>query len=121
MEWNFSSDRAIYAQIVERLQIGIVTGYYEKGAKIPSVRELAAEAAVNPNTMQKALSDLESTGIIVSQRTAGRFVTDDITLIDSTKQSMARHVIGEYFKNMQRLGIATNEAKQIIINAEDTI
>ena len=76
MSWNLDSQRPIYAQIIERVQLDIITGRYAPGSRLPSVRELAAQAAVNPNTMQKALSELESGGLIYAHRTSGRFVTE---------------------------------------------
>ena len=77
MPWNLDSSRPIYLQIIERVQMDIITGRYQPGDKLPSVRNLAQEAAVNPNTMQKALSELERSGLIYSQRTSGRFITED--------------------------------------------
>ena len=81
MAWNLDSDRPIYAQILERIQRQIVSGEYAPGTKIPSVRELAAQAGVNPNTMQKALSELERSGLVVTMRTSGRVVTEDMEMI----------------------------------------
>ena len=75
MSWNLDSQRPIYVQIVERVQLDIITGRYAPGSRLPSVRELAAQAAVNPNTMQKARSELESGGLIYAPRTSGRFGT----------------------------------------------
>ena len=74
MAWKLDSDRPIYAQILEIIQMQIISGKYQPGDKIPSVRELAADAGVNPNTMQKALSELERSGLILTQRTSGRTV-----------------------------------------------
>ncbi|MDE7063504.1 MAG: GntR family transcriptional regulator, partial [Lachnospiraceae bacterium] len=75
MAWDLDSDRPIFIQIVERIQMDIISGVYRPGDKIPSVRDLAAVAAVNPNTMQKALTELERTGLVHAQRTSGRFIT----------------------------------------------
>lgn len=86
MSWEFDRDRPIYAQLVEQLQRAIVSGAYAPGAKIPSVRELAAEAGVNPNTMQKALTELEQLGLLNTQRTNGRYVTEDTSLIATTRR-----------------------------------
>ena len=77
MAWDLDADRPIYAQLVERIQMQIVSGQYPAGGKLPSVRELAAVAAVNPNTMQKAFAELERSGLIITQRTNGRTVTED--------------------------------------------
>ena len=81
MSWNLSSERPIYAQIMERITLDIVSGIYLPGARLPSVRDLAQDAGVNPNTMQKALSELERTGLVISQRTSGRFITEDLTMV----------------------------------------
>lgn len=86
MSWNLNSERPIYAQIIERITLDIISGIYLPGAKLPSVRDLAQDAGVNPNTMQKALSELERTGLVLSQRTSGRFITEDLTMIEKTKQ-----------------------------------
>ena len=80
MGWTLDKNRPIYLQLVETLQSRIVSGAYPPGAKIDSVRDLAAEAAVNPNTMQRALAELEQSGLLRAERTAGRFVTEDKTL-----------------------------------------
>ena len=90
MPWNLNSDRPIFVQIIEHLQIDIITGVYKPGDKLPSVRDLAAEAGVNPNTMQKALSDFESTGLVHSERTSGRFITNDDNLIKELRKSRVR-------------------------------
>ena len=82
MPWNLDSDRPIFIQIIERIQVDIISGLYKPGDKLPSVRELAQEASVNPNTMQKALSELERTGLVYSQRTSGRFITEDTAMIN---------------------------------------
>lgn len=82
MSWNLNSDRPIFLQIVERIQMDIISGIYKPGDKLPAVRELASEASVNPNTMQKALSELEKTGLVYSQRTSGRFITEDTNMIE---------------------------------------
>ena len=81
MAWNLDSDRPIYAQLLERIQLQIVSGIYAPGDKLPSVRDLAAEASVNPNTMQKAFAELERSGLIETKRTSGRFVTEDKNMI----------------------------------------
>lgn len=76
MTWELNSDRPIYSQIMDKIKTDIISGKYPVGSKIPSVRELAAEASVNPNTMQKALSELEREGLLFSRRTSGRYITE---------------------------------------------
>ncbi len=104
MAWNLNSDRPIYAQIVERIQMQIVSGIYQPGEKIPSVRELAAEAGVNPNTMQKALSELEHSGLVTAIRTSGRVVTENKEMIMETRNNIAKAQIQEFMQRMIELG-----------------
>lgn len=104
MAWNLDSDRPIYTQILERIQMQIVAGAYQPGMKIPSVRELAADAGVNPNTMQKALSELERSGLVITQRTSGRVVTEDLNMIKETRNQLAREQVEDFVKRMKALG-----------------
>lgn len=104
MAWNLNSDRPIYAQILERIQMQIVSGVYQPGTKIPSVRELAADAGVNPNTMQKALAELERSGLVMTQRTSGRVVTEDLNMIKETRNQLAGEQVKEFVKRMKDLG-----------------
>lgn len=119
MTWDFSGDRAIYVQIAEQVKLRIIAGIYPVGTRLPSVRELAAEAAVNPNTMQRALSDLEREGLLYSERTSGRFVTEDSALIARAKSQLAQEVINDFFARMERLGYTRAAARQQIIDTED--
>lgn len=114
MPWNLDSDRPIFIQIIEKIQMDIISGFYKPGDKLPSVRELAQEASVNPNTMQKALSELERTGLVYSQRTSGRFITEDTTMIDKIKSELAREIVTQFLENIQRLGFQKEEAMSLI-------
>ena len=87
MQWQFSNDAPIYTQLIQQVKVGIVTGAFPPGERLPSVRDLATEAGVNPNTMQRALAELERDGLVYSQRTAGRFVTEDNTMINEALPS----------------------------------
>ncbi|MBQ7199990.1 MAG: GntR family transcriptional regulator, partial [Eubacterium sp.] len=93
MAWDLSGERPIYIQLVERISRQIASGAYKPGDKFPSVRELALEAAVNPNTMQRAMAALEADGLLITSRTSGRTVTEDMTLIESVKKNIA---VSEY-------------------------
>ncbi|HZJ58600.1 MAG TPA: GntR family transcriptional regulator [Clostridia bacterium] len=104
MHWDLTSDRPIYAQIIEQMELKICSGVYPLGSKLPSVRDLAQEASVNPNTMQRALSRLEETGLLYSLRTSGRFVTEDINMVKTTKKRLAREHVQEFLEKMIRLG-----------------
>lgn len=114
MPWKLSSDRPIFIQLVERIQMDIISGVYQPGDKLPSVRELAGVAAVNPNTMQKALSELERTGLVYSHRTSGRFITEDTQMIENLKSSLAEEKITEFFDNMNKLGFEKSEILALI-------
>ena len=109
MEWNFRSDQPIYAQLVEQIEQGIVSGAFPPGGRLPSVRDLAMEAGVNPNTMQRALQELEREGMVYSQRTAGRFVTEDVNLIEGTKRAFAAEHIRVFLEGMGSLGYGRAE------------
>ena len=89
MKWYFSDSAPIYAQLIRQIKVGIVTGAFPPGERLPSVRDLATEAGVNPNTMQRAFAELERDGLVYSQRTAGRFVTEDRAMIEQTKKALA--------------------------------
>lgn len=114
MAWALDSGRPIYAQIIERVQLDIITGHYKPGEKLPSVRDLASEAAVNPNTMQKALSELEQSGLLYTQRTSGRFITEDTELIQRMKTILATMQVREFIHKMRQIGLDDTEILQLI-------
>ena len=109
MKWQFSNDAPIYSQLIDQIQVGIVSGAFPPGERLPSVRDLATEAGVNPNTMQPALAELERDGLVYSQRTAGRFVTEDQRMIDNVKRSLAQRHIQAFWEAMTRLGYDREE------------
>lgn len=114
MAWTLDSDRPIYAQLEERIKTDIVSGVYSPGAKLPSVRELALLAAVNPNTMQKAFADLERTGLIITMRTSGRVVTEDTAMIKQTRLELAEQQVDQFLTRMRRLGFTPAEIIQLL-------
>lgn len=114
MPWELQSDRPIYLQLLEHIQLQIISGKYSPGEKLPSVRDLAMEAAVNPNTMQKALTELERIGLVYTQRTAGRFITEDEKMIKELKNSFAKEYIKEFFEKMNLLGFSKEEIINLI-------
>lgn len=114
MAWNLDSDRPIYFQLVERIQTEIVSGMYPCGYKLPSVRELAAAAGVNPNTMQKAFSELERSGLVITKRTSGRFVSEDKTLIGQVRNTLAKEQLDRFIGNMKELGYQQKEILALI-------
>ncbi|MEA5151262.1 MAG: GntR family transcriptional regulator [Oscillospiraceae bacterium] len=104
MDWNFRNDLPIYSQLVEQIKLGIVSGIFAPGERLASVRDMAMEAGVNPNTMQRALQELERDGLVYSQRTSGRFVTEDETVIDNAKKTLATEQVKTFLSAMEKLG-----------------
>ena len=109
MKFDFDNERPIYIQLVEQLRIGILTSEFGVGEKIPSVRELAMLAKVNPNTMQKALAELEEEKLIYTERTNGKFVTKDVKLIKKIRDNLAKEKANEFFSSMKKIGMDENE------------
>jgi DNA-binding transcriptional regulator YhcF (GntR family) len=110
VDYNFDNERPIYIQLVEMIRIDIVSGKFKKGQKLPSVRELALMMKVNPNTMQKALVELENEKLIYTERTNGKYVTEDKELIENVKKELAQEKVNNYLKSMQNIGINYDSA-----------
>ena len=106
MEYVFDNERPIYIQLVEMIRIDIVSGKFKKGQKLPSVRELALMMKVNPNTMQKALVELEDEKLIYTERTNGKYVTEDEKLIEKIKKQLAQEKVDNYLNSMKKIGIS---------------
>ncbi|MBQ9647051.1 MAG: GntR family transcriptional regulator [Oscillospiraceae bacterium] len=104
MEWIFRPDAPIYTQLYEHLTLAIVSGTFPPGGRLPAVRELAVDAGVNPNTVQRALSELERDGLVYSQRTTGRYVTDDAERIEQERRKLAEGRARDFLAAMQKLG-----------------
>lgn len=119
MNWQFNNEKPIYIQLVEQIQQAVITGEYEPGAKLPGVRDLASEAGVNPNTMQRALAELESGGLLYTQRTSGRFVTSDTSKIARLRSEAALVTAKEFVAKMQALKCSTEEISAFIKQAEE--
>lgn len=114
MPWNLNSDRPIFIQILERIRVDIISGKYQPGERMPSVRELAAQAAVNPNTMQRAFAELERSGLVYSKRTSGRFITEDKEMIQRLKAEIAKEKIEDFLENMKQLGFERDETIKLV-------
>ena len=106
MEYVFDNERPIYIQLVEMIRIDIISGKYQKGQKLPSVRELALMMKVNTNTMQKALVELEDEKLIYTERTNGKYVTEDEILIEKIKKQLAQEKVNNYLNSMKNIGIS---------------
>ncbi|MCB6365944.1 GntR family transcriptional regulator [Intestinibacillus massiliensis] len=117
MQWMINGDRPIYQQLTGQLTERIVSGVFPAGAKMPSVRDLAAEAGVNPNTMQRALADLEREGLLYTQRTSGRFVTEDKGMIEKVRQQLAMGRIADFLSSMRLIGFSEDETMELLRKA----
>ncbi len=114
MGWNLDDSRPIWPQLKELLMRNIVSGKYAMGGSFPTVRDLAEEAGVNRNTMQRALSELESEGLVITNRTAGRTVTTDEVLVENIKAELARENIKRFMDEMEAIGYDADEIINII-------
>lgn len=117
MKWQFRNDMPIYTQIVEQIKVAIVRGEYSSGERLPSVRDMATEAGVNPNTMQRAMAELEREGLVFSQRTSGRQVTENLELIKDAKLSLAAKHLESFMNAMGELGLGQDEIIKLIMAA----
>lgn len=117
MQWKLSDDRPIYVQLMETITAAIASGTLAAGSRLPSVREMAAQAGVNPNTMQRALSELERDGLLYSQRTAGRFVTDQSNRITQKRKELAMQQIRIFLSSMKEMGYTSEQTLNLIQQA----
>ena len=114
MKWKLDDSRPIWPQLKEQLTMAIVSGQYEMGAAFPTVRDIAADAGVNRNTMQRALSELESDGLLITNRTSGRTVTNDKELITKMRLNAASTYVDEFMAQMNAIGFTTEEIIQVL-------
>lgn len=114
MSEQFDSSRPIYAQLVERLKAKILAGTYPPGGHLDSVRDMAAAAGVNPNTMQRALAQLETEGLVRTERTAGRYVTEDTMLIEQLRAATAEKFAEEFLKKMRGIGYSPAQVAELL-------
>ncbi len=117
MDWEIQGDRPIYTQLVEQVTLAVISGRFAPGERLPSVRDLAAQAGVNPNTMQRALGRLEEQGLVYTQRTAGRFITEDVTVIKEAKEQLAAQQVTAFLAAMERLSYTKEEIRALIERA----
>lgn len=117
MQWKLSDDRPIYVQLMETITAAIASGTLTAGSRLPSVREMAAQAGVNPNTMQRALAELEREGLLYSQRTAGRFVTDQSDRITQKRKELAMQQIRIFLSSMKEMGYTSEQTLNLIQQA----
>ena len=109
MRWDIKEGIPIYTQLVQQIRTGIASGEYSPGSRLPSVRDMAMEAGVNPNTMQRALAELERDGLVFTVRTSGRFITEDSKLLAGLRSDLAAEHIGGMFEQLKKLGMDDRE------------
>ena len=114
MSWDLKSDRPIYTQLIEQIELKIFSGVYLPGSRLPSVRDMAQEASVNPNTMQRAFTKLEEDGLIITHRTNGRFITEDAEMVKQARNKVAKEQISEFIEKMRLLGFEKQETLVLI-------
>ena len=114
MDWTIVAGRPVYLQLIEQLELAIITGEYPPGEKIPGVRDLAAQAQVNPNTMQRALAQLETEGLVRTERTAGRYVTEDTMLIEQLRAATAEKFAEEFLEKMRGIGYSPAQVAELL-------
>ena len=118
MQFHFSGGKPVYMQIVEQFRDAVLSGEYSPGERVPSVRELAAVACVNPNTMQRALSALEEEKLLICISTAGRYVTLDKAILDSLRKKAVDRIVKEYAEKLDGLGVSRAEAASLLLKEE---
>ncbi len=118
MHWKLEGSSPVYLQLMEHIRRAVLTGEYSPGGRIPPVRELAAQANVNPNTMQRALTALEAEGLLVTCGTSGRFVTSDQQVLAALRKSAVKAVVLESAKEFRALGISLRQAADLLLELE---
>ena len=114
MSWTFDNNKPIYLQIMDKIKLQIISHKLEPSQQLPTVRELASEAGVNPNTIQRALSDLEREGFVYSKRTAGRFVTEDLDLIFQSRKQLSEEQLQQFVTAMVEFGYEKEELPTVL-------
>lgn len=119
MNWKFTGDRPVYQQIMAAIRGAILTGELSPGKKVPSVRDLAAQAQVNPNTMQRALTELEREGLLISGGTSGRTVTQDQDVLQAMRRQALEELARECAEKFRVFGLTPRQAAQLLLELED--
>ena len=117
MDWKFSGSRPVYLQIMEQIRMAVISGEYGPGQRIPPVRELAFRAGVNPNTMQRALWELEQEGLLVAD-TTGRWVTEDGEILQQMRQQMVQQTLRTCAQQLRGVGLSMHEAVTLLLELE---
>lgn len=113
MNWNFTNDRPIYLQLIEQLEREIASGALKPGSWMPPVRELAGKMGISPNTVQRAMYEMERSGLLISRGTEGKTVTEDTVRIESIRQDLARQTLEAFYREMSQLGFTKEQSLQL--------
>ena len=119
LQWNFSGNRPVYIQIMEQIRGAILSGEFQPGSRVPPVREFAAQAQVNPNTMQRAMLELEREGLLIAQGTLGRFVTDNPNILEAMRQKARSAVIRSCAAQFRAVGLTMEQAANMLLTLND--
>lgn len=119
MNWKFTGERPVYQQIMATIRGAILTGELSPGKKIPSVRDRAAEAQVNHNTMQRALTELEREGLLVSGGTSGRSVTQEQGILSAMREEALKELARECAEKFMVFGLTPSQAAQLLLALEE--
>lgn len=119
LQWRFSGSRPVYIQIMEQIRAAILAGEYPPGGRIPPVRDFASQAQVNPNTMQRALLEMEREGLLIAQGTLGRFVTSDPKILETMRQEAVDAVIRDCAARFQAVGLTMEQAAGMLLALKD--
>lgn len=114
MNWTLVNDRPIYIQLTEQITQYIVAGIFKPGTRMASVRDLAADAGVNPNTMQRAMAELERNGLVKTHRTTGRMITEDLEMLNNIRNELAGARVAEFLDGMKTIGFSPKEAAALL-------
>ncbi len=121
MDWQFDNNLPIYTQIVYKYRLAIASGELKPGEKLVAVRDAAFQAGVNPNTMQRALQELERMGLVYTQRSSGRFVTEDPEIISDTGNKLAEDTVRRFLRSMSALGLDRGQIIDMIKNEKENL
>ena len=119
MQWNFTGSRPVYQQIMEQFRAAVLAGQYLPGSRIPSVRDLAVEAKVNPNTMQRALAELEREQLLVSHGTSGRCVTAEVDVLDGLRRDAVEQLVRDCARKFREAGLNMEQAAAMLLALEE--
>lgn len=119
MDWKFTGSKPVYQQIIQKLRSAILAGEFAPGERVPSVRELAAQAKVNPNTVQRSFAELEREGVLVCGGTVGRCVTQNLEILEFLRQQEVAEAVAASAERFRALGLTLSQAAALLAQLEE--